>query len=154
MSLQALGGTDSNKWRWEGSHIRSVICISCGQLMYAMVCTRSDIAQAVRVVSRYMSNPEKKHWRALKWIMRYLKGSSDITLCYGGTDVQLLRYIDSNFVGDIDSQRSTIGYVFTLGSGVVSWLSRMQKIVAMLMMEAKYVAATEVCKGWYGWRIF
>ena len=85
-----------------------------------MVCTRSDIAQAVGVVSRYMSNPEKKHWRALKLIMRYLKVSSDITLCYGGTDVQLLRYIDSNFVGDIDSQRSTIGYVFTLGSGVVS----------------------------------
>jgi len=37
-----------------------------GSLMYAMVCTRSDITQAVRVLSRYMSNPEKEHWRAVK----------------------------------------------------------------------------------------
>ena len=37
-----------------------------GSLMYVIICTRSDIAQAVRVVARYMSNPEKKHWRAVK----------------------------------------------------------------------------------------
>ena len=53
-----------------------------GSLMYAMVCTRPDIAQAVRVVSRYMSKPEKEHRRAVKLILRYLKGSSDMTLCY------------------------------------------------------------------------
>ena len=33
-----------------------------GSLMYAMICTRTDIAFAVGVVSRYMSNPGKKHW--------------------------------------------------------------------------------------------
>ena len=88
--------------------------------MYAMVCTRQDIAQAVRVVSRYMSNPGKEHWRAVKWILRYLKGSSDMELCYDGTDVQLLGHVVSDFAGDVDGQRSTTGYVFTLGSGVVS----------------------------------
>ena len=44
-----------------------------GILMYTIVCTRSNIAQAVKVVSRYMSNPGQEHWRAVKWIMRYLK---------------------------------------------------------------------------------
>jgi len=84
-------------------------------LMYTMVCTRPDIAQAVRVVSRYMSNPGKEHCRALKWILRYLKGNSDMVLCFGGMDVQLVGYVGSDFAGDVDSQRSTTGYVFTLG---------------------------------------
>jgi len=53
-------------------------------LMYVIICTRPDIAQAVRVVSMYISNSQKKHWRAVKWILRYLKGSSDMALCYDG----------------------------------------------------------------------
>uniref|UniRef100_A0A2N9ECD3 thiamine diphosphokinase n=1 Tax=Fagus sylvatica TaxID=28930 RepID=A0A2N9ECD3_FAGSY len=52
-----------------------------GSLMYAMVCTRPDIAYAVGVVSRYMSNPRKQHWEAVKWILRYkpdvIKGDMD-----------------------------------------------------------------------------
>ena len=46
-----------------------------GSLMYAMVCTRPDIAHTVRVVSRFMSRPGKQYWEAVKWILRYLKGS-------------------------------------------------------------------------------
>jgi len=49
-----------------------------GSLMYAMVCTRPDITQAVGVVSKYISNPWKEHLRVVKWILRYLKGSSDM----------------------------------------------------------------------------
>ncbi|KAF9678261.1 hypothetical protein SADUNF_Sadunf07G0016500 [Salix dunnii] len=41
-----------------------------GSLMYVMVCTRPDIAHAMGVVSKYMSNPSKQHWEAVKWIMR------------------------------------------------------------------------------------
>ena len=39
--------------------------------MYAMFCTRPDIAHAMGVVSRYMNNPGKEHWEAVKWILRY-----------------------------------------------------------------------------------
>jgi hypothetical protein len=39
-------------------------------LMYAMICTRPDIAHAVGVVSKYMNNPGKQHWEAIKWILR------------------------------------------------------------------------------------
>ena len=45
-----------------------------GSLMYDMVCTRPDIAHAVGVVSRYMANPGKEHWEAVKWLLRYLRG--------------------------------------------------------------------------------
>ncbi|GJY65065.1 putative RNA-directed DNA polymerase [Tanacetum coccineum] len=44
-----------------------------GSLMYAMVCTRPDLVHAVGVVSRFLSNPGKKHWEAVKWIFRYLR---------------------------------------------------------------------------------
>ena len=46
-----------------------------GCLMYAMVCTRPDISHAVGVVSRYMENPGKEHWSAVKWVLRYLRGT-------------------------------------------------------------------------------
>jgi len=54
--------------------------------------------------------------------------------------------VDSDLAGDIDSRKSTTGYVFTLGSAAVSWVSRLQKIVTISTTEAKYVAVTEACK--------
>jgi len=62
-----------------------------------------------------------------------------MTLYYEGTNVQLLGYVDSDFVGDVDSRRSTTGYAFTLGSEAVSWVSRLQKIVALSTTKAEYV---------------
>ena len=47
-----------------------------GSLMYAMVCTRPDIAHVVGVVSRYMSHPRIEHWNTVKWILIYLRGTS------------------------------------------------------------------------------
>ena len=46
-----------------------------GSLMYAMVCTRPDLSQAV---SRYMYDPGQGHWEAVKWILRYIKGTIDV----------------------------------------------------------------------------
>ena len=54
-----------------------------GSLMYSMVCTRPDIAHAVGVVSRLLSNPDKEHWVAIKWILKYLRDTSRICLCFG-----------------------------------------------------------------------
>jgi hypothetical protein len=59
--------------------------LAVGSLMYAMVCTRPDIAHAVGVVSRYMNNPGKEHWEAVKWILRYLRGTANHALCFGGS---------------------------------------------------------------------
>ncbi|GKF73572.1 hypothetical protein Tco_0219904, partial [Tanacetum coccineum] len=49
-----------------------------GSLMYLMVYTRSDIAYAISIVSRYLMNPGKNHWEAVKWILNYLKGTADV----------------------------------------------------------------------------
>ena len=46
-----------------------------------MVCTRPDIAQAMGAVSRYMAKPSREHWKTVKRILRYVKGTSDVVLC-------------------------------------------------------------------------
>ena len=117
-----------------------------GSLMYAMVCTRPDIAHAVGVVRRYMNNPGKEHWEAVKWILRYLRGTATYALCFGGLDIVLRGYVDSDIAGDKDNRRSTKGYVFTIGGTSVSWISKLQKIVSLSTMEEKYVAATKASK--------
>ena len=55
-----------------------------GSLMYAMVCTRLDITHAVGVVRRYMKNLGKEHWMVVKWILRYLRGTTNQALWFGG----------------------------------------------------------------------
>jgi hypothetical protein len=51
-----------------------------GRLMYAMVCTRPDLAHAVSMLSKYMANPMKQHKDAVKWIFRYLKSTTDYVM--------------------------------------------------------------------------
>ena len=119
-----------------------------GSIMYAMVCTRPDIAQSVSVVSRYMSNPRKRHWEVVKWILRYLKGASDVGLTFqkDGGGISILGYVDSDYAGDLDRRRSTTGYIFTLVGSAVSWKSTLQSIVALSTTEAEYMAAAEAVK--------
>ena len=87
--------------------------------MYAMVCTRSDIAHAVGVVSRLMSRPGKQLLEAVKWILRYQNGSLDTCLYFTGASLKLLGYVDADFAGDIDSRKSTIRFVFSLGGTII-----------------------------------
>ena len=117
-----------------------------GSLMYAMICTRPDIAHAVGVVSRFMSNPGKEHWEAVKWIFRYLRGNSSLSLCFTKSEKGLQGYVDANNGGDIDSTKSTTGYVYTFGGTAICWASKLQKIVSLSSCEAEYVAVTEATK--------
>ena len=53
-----------------------------GSLMYAIVYTRLDLSQAVSMISRYMHDPGKGHWEAMRWILRYIKGTIDVGLIF------------------------------------------------------------------------
>jgi hypothetical protein len=121
-----------------------------GSLMYAMVCTRPDISQAVSMVSRYMHAPGKGHWQAAKWILRYILGTVDVGLKFervnSGLDQILVGYVDSDYAGDLDKRRSTTGYVFTLAGGPVSWRSTLQTTVALSTTEAEYMAVADAIK--------
>ena len=120
-----------------------------GSLMYAMVCTRPDISHTVGIVSRYMNNPGKEHWQAVKWILRYIQKTLDVGLIFEKDDMvgqHVVRYCDSDYAGDLDKRRSTTGYVFTLARAPVSWKSTLQSTVALSTTEAEYMAITEAVK--------
>ncbi|CAJ2639359.1 unnamed protein product [Trifolium pratense] len=115
-----------------------------GSLMYAMICTRPDIGHAVGVVSRFMSNPGKAHWEAVKWILRYLRGTIEKCLYFVKGELKVQGYVDADFAGDVDHRRSTTGYIFTVGTGAVSWISRIQKIVALSTTEAEVTCYSRI----------
>ncbi|XP_047341812.1 secreted RxLR effector protein 161-like [Impatiens glandulifera] len=121
--------------------------IAIWSLMYAMVCTRPDLAQAVSVVSRFMVQPGKEHWQVVKRILRYLRRTFDVGLIYGGdTQCLITGYSDSDYAGDIDSRRSMTDYVFTLGGSVVSWKATLQPTVTLSTTEEEYMELTEAAK--------
>jgi hypothetical protein len=121
-------------------------CSVVGSLMYDMVCSRPDLSYAMSIVSRYMSNPGKKHWRAVQWIFRFLRGTTYHCLQFGRTAKGLIGYVDSDYAGDLDRRRSLTGYVFTVGSCAVSWKAVLQPVVALSTTEAEYMAIAEACK--------
>lgn len=89
--------------------------------MYTMVCTRPDLAHAVGVVSMYLLNPGEEYWIIIKWILTYLKGKSYLKLALRGTELTLRGYTNFDLGGDIDSRKSTSGYLITFSRGALSW---------------------------------
>ncbi|KAE8660346.1 ERAD-associated E3 ubiquitin-protein ligase HRD1A [Hibiscus syriacus] len=134
----------SEEERMEMSRVPYVSAV--GSLMFVMICTRPDIVQAVGVVSRYMVNLGKEHWNIVKRILRYIKGTSNIALCYGGSNLLINGYVDSDYARDLDKSKSTTGYVFKVADGAVSWVSKLQSVVATSTTEVEHVAATQASK--------
>ena len=64
----------------------------------------------------------------------------NLHLCYQGEVLELRGYLDANQASDLDQRKSTTGYVFTLGGGVVYWVSKKQTSMAMSTAEAEYIA--------------
>eukprot|EP00253_Pinus_taeda_P023027 PITA_23027 len=75
-----------------------------GSLMYAMVCTRPNIAHVVGVVSMYMNNLGKEHWIAVEWILRDLRGTTNQELYFGGSNIALQGYVDADMPSDKDNR--------------------------------------------------
>ena len=117
-----------------------------GSLMYAMLCTRSDICYAVGIVSHYQSNPGMGHWMVVKHILKYLRRTRDYLLVYSGGDLNPIGYTDSDFQSDKDSRKSTFGSIFTHGGGAVVWRSIKQSSIAESTMEAEYIATCDAAK--------
>jgi len=118
-----------------------------GALLYLSVCTRPDFAQCVGVLARYMSAPTCAHWEAAKSILRYLCGTVNLGLRFArGSDITVLGYCDADYAGEVDTRKSTTGYVFILHDAAISWSSRLQPTVATSTSEAEYMAAASAIK--------
>ena len=91
-----------------------------GSLMHLMNFSRPDIAYAVCRLSRYTHNPNNDHWSTIARLMKYLRGTMNYGILYSGFPAVLEGYNDANWISDSDEIKSTSGYVFTLGGGVVA----------------------------------
>ncbi|KAJ9544965.1 hypothetical protein OSB04_024672 [Centaurea solstitialis] len=119
-----------------------------GSIMYAMLCTRPDVAYSVSVTSRYQQNPGEPHWVAVKNILKYLRRTKEMFLVFGGSEdeISVTGYSDASFQTDRDDFRSQSGYVFTLNGGAISWKSSKQDTIADSTTEAEYIAASDAAK--------
>ena len=118
-----------------------------GSIMYAMVCTRPDVAFALSMCSRYQSSYGEAHWGTAKNILKYLRRTKDDYLVYGCDDRLIVQgYTDASFQTDRDGYESQSGHVFILNGGAVSWKSSKQETVADSTTEAEYIAACEAAK--------
>ncbi|KAL2240230.1 UNVERIFIED_CONTAM: Retrovirus-related Pol polyprotein from transposon TNT 1-94 [Sesamum indicum] len=92
-----------------------------GSLMFAMMCTRPDLCFAIGKVSRYQSKLRPDHWVVVKRILRYMKGTSYLTLCYHGRSLRLVGCSDVDGLTERDERKSTSGYAFLLGDAAITW---------------------------------
>ncbi|GJP86547.1 hypothetical protein CLOP_g16558, partial [Closterium sp. NIES-67] len=116
-----------------------------GSLMYAMVSTRPDLAYPISVLARFVGTGkhDAAHWQAAKRVLRYLRGTKDYVLTLGGPSPPLLTgYSDSSWADSRPDRRSSQGYGFSLGSGLISWRSTRSSSIALSFCEAELYAAT------------
>jgi hypothetical protein len=117
-----------------------------GKLMFLTVATRPDLAYSVGTLARFISEPTTTHWKAAKGILRYLAQTKNRGITFRGSDLSLIGYCDADFAGDLDTRKSTTGYLFKLNGGAISWSSKRQPTVALSTTEAEFMAAAGGCK--------
>ncbi|GJW30687.1 hypothetical protein Tco_0047562 [Tanacetum coccineum] len=118
-------------------------------IMYAVRCTRPDVAFTQNMTSRFQQNLGEEHWSAVKNILKYLRNTKDMFLVYGGNMEQQLRvscYTDAGYLTDADNLKSQTGYVFVLNGGAVDWKSTKQSIFATSSTDAEYIVAFDASK--------
>lgn len=103
--------------------------------------SRLDISYIMEELSRYMDRPSRFHVEAAKRVLRYLAGIVDYGLNYThASECRLVGFSYIDWGGNMDDQKSTTGVVFSLGLGVITWMSKKQEVIALLTIEAEYIA--------------
>lgn len=129
--------------KYHGIYISAVGC-----LLYLATQTRPDISYTVGLLARFNSNPGEAHWKAVKHLMRYIKGTLDFCLTYSKSASlphPFIVYTDADHGSCADSGKSTGGYLVMSGCPV-SWRSKLQTTVSLSTSEAEYVAGVEAGK--------
>ena len=139
LTVQDSPVDDLGKSRMEQHPYRQVV----GKLMYLAVCTRPDICQAVSELSRFNSDPGKKHWDSAMRVLRYLKGTADVGLLYKkGESKDIWGYVDASHTSCPDSNKGRAAYVFMSGGAPVSWASKRVGNGSLSSCETEYMGLT------------
>ena len=137
---------DLKKLKVDNTIYRSAI----GNLLYLAICTRLDIIYPVSKAARKSKNPNMEDWHNVIKIFKYLKGTINYALNFT-RDSNIQAFTDADYAGDLDTRRSTTGFLITIGNTPTSWCSKLQHCVSTSTAEAEYYSLSECCKQamWY-----
>nr|GEW95939.1 zinc finger, CCHC-type [Tanacetum cinerariifolium] len=122
----------------DATEYRSLI----GCLRY-LLHTRPDLSYSVGLLSRFMQEPREQHMKAIRQVLRYIKGTLNFGISYyKKVGCKLLGYSDSSYGINIDGGKGTTGIVFYFGNSTISWSSQKQPTVALSSCESEFMAAT------------
>jgi len=110
-----------------------------GSLLYLATISHPDISFAVNYLSRFCNRPMVSHWKMIKRVFQYLKGTMNFGISFNG-DKELIAYTDSDYGGDSATRHSTSGVLVVRGGPIV-WYAQKQRLVATSTAEAEYRAA-------------
>ena len=111
-----------------------------GSLLYLAQCTRYDLCYAVNQLTRACSKPAEIHMTAAKRVLRYLRGTTDLPIVYKRGKFRMVSYTDASFGANPDNRKSTTGYLFHLGGGLISFGSKTQSLTAQSTVESELQA--------------
>ena len=120
----------------------SAIC----SLMYAMYCTKPDIAFVMYKLSRFTSNPSVEHWNAIGRVLVYLKRTINLSLFYNNYPIVFEGYSDATRTTNASDNKSTLGWIFRITGGVVSWASKKQTCITHSTMENEFITTVVMGK--------
>lgn len=112
-----------------------------GALQYLII-TRPHIAFTVNKLCQTMHKPYNIHFQQLKWLLRYIKGTSNYDIKITLSNLTLTGFSDSDWASDNNDRKSTTSYCILLGYTPISWASKKQHVVARSSIEAEYRALT------------
>ena len=109
-----------------------------GALQYVTI-TRPELAYSVNKVCQFMQNPLESHWKVVKRILRYLRGTLDHSLhLKRSMNLDIIGFCDADWASNPNDRRSTIDFCLYLGSNLISWNSKKQNIISRSNTEAEY----------------
>ena len=136
----AVGSAEQLEMRSDQALYRTIV----GTLIYLMVGSRPDIAYAVGLLSRFMSNPGQAHMAVAKHVCRYLQQTKDTVFIQWtkSTGSSQLRFmVDATWATVLEDRTSVTGFFGVLCGGPVSWVSKKQVTVSLSSAESEYMAA-------------
>jgi len=145
-NMMPVDNEEERRIKVDKTKYRSII----GNLLYVSICTRPDIIFPVSKAARRSKDPTLEDLNNAFRILRYLKG----TISYGlqfTRDSRIKAFADADFGGDLETRKSTTGFVVTIGNTPTSWCSKLQKSVSTSTAEAEYYSISECGKHciWY-----
>jgi hypothetical protein len=105
-----------------------------GALMYLAIATCPNIAFTMGVLCHFMARPGPEHWKAVKHLFRYLRGTIDYWVMYApkaSVPKPFYAYSNTDHSGNCNNRHSTSAYIVKIGSGTVLWMLRLQPVTAL-----------------------